>query len=113
LQVNSEVILDVVATGLPGQSEQISIASVKLTYPAQIESLSSNTTYTLRAISERLYLRIPTTQATNFEIFDVSNSENPIRITQNNFSDRLEFVIDPESQSKTIYLNQNVKVLRV
>ncbi|MFT7237669.1 MAG: hypothetical protein ACI93L_001755 [Cyclobacteriaceae bacterium] len=109
LQVNSEVILDVVATGLPGQSEQISIASVKLTYPAQIESLSSNMTYTLRAISQRLYLRIPTTQATNFEIFDVSNAENPIRITQNNFSDRLEFVIDPESQSKTIYLNQNVK----
>ncbi|MEQ9467792.1 MAG: C25 family cysteine peptidase [Ekhidna sp.] len=90
-----EFVARVTAVGLPGLSERISVAYMRLRYPQAIElGIDENKIFTIsNPANAKSWMQISTTNATGTRIFDITDPYNTIRISTTNFSDRVEAVI--------------------
>jgi len=102
---SGELVVRINTTGFSGAADRVSTALTRVTY-AQDASMSpsENKTFYFEGITpgERAYVRINTTNAAGTDIYDITNTLEPVRITTTPFSDRLECIVPGSTADRTI-----------
>lgn len=85
----------VLAEGFPDIAERISVAYLRIRYPQEIAlGFTENKIFTLdNLVDRKAWLQIPTDNASNTRVFNITDPYNAERLTTTSFTSRLETVI--------------------
>ncbi|MFY0688742.1 MAG: hypothetical protein JXQ90_16330 [Cyclobacteriaceae bacterium] len=106
------VRFSVIGEGAEG-ADRISIASLKVTYGQQPQIVQDSTAiFNLTAKQvDKSYIEISTNNAAAYQILDITNPNNPVRISKQIVTGGLEFVVTGSQQSRklaAIYQHRSV-----
>lgn len=111
VSASGNLVVRITSIGVTGQVDAIAIAYVKLSYPQRFDLADASKSFVVpNSTNARQYVVVPTTNAQNLRVFDVSDGDHPARVARTTYSDRLEYVYqDTTDVSRDFLITSDVK----
>ncbi len=106
------LVVHVTALGESGQADRISVPYIKIIAPQDFDMAASGnkTFYQRTSVESRSYLVVPTTNAANTRIFEITDPYSPRVITKSlSTTDRFEFIVNDPSIPRKFYAFTSTK----
>jgi hypothetical protein len=111
---NGNLVVKITVIGVTGQTDVLSVSSVKVDY-AQGFSISgtSKTFNTVASGNTRGYMKVTatTTAPATFRALDITDATNPISLSPSLYADRLDLVVTNFSQARKLHVFSTVKAV--
>lgn len=113
------LLVRVLVAGFDGASDQVSVSSVKVTYPEEVtmdsEQVKTFGFSDLNA-SERAYVQIATSNPSEVSVYNITDKTAPIRLATTVFTDRLDCILPESASTREIVAVRNpsspIRILR-
>lgn len=102
---DGSTVIRLTATGYPETAENVSFPLVSVKYPQAVRvGLGENKQFNLRANElDQSYLQVSTGGASDAtEFFDITNPSIPVKLTQSNFTNRVDLLVNGTSSARTV-----------
>ncbi len=107
---NGNLVVKITVIGVTGQTDVLSVSSVKVDYAQGFSITGTSKTFnTVASANSRGYMKVTATAPATFRALDITDATNPISLSPSLYADRLDLVVANFTQARKLHVFSTVK----